>query len=82
MGFIEFVYAIGDGNSCGNAGAGVGVVVGVGVSDGLEGRAEFAPPCFAGRELYVGKEDKSELGVVDDDAILARRSSMLVMTFF
>jgi hypothetical protein len=71
-GFVEFTHAISTGKFLqdgGDAVAGVDIVVGLGASDGLEGRAEFAPPCFAGRELYVGEEDKSKLGVINDDAI-------------
>ncbi len=56
-GFIELADAISAGEFSkdgGDTAAGVGEVVGIGAADGLEGRAEFTPPCFAGGELNVG----------------------------
>ena len=53
----------------GNAGVGVAKVVGVLAVDGLEGRAEFAAPVFAGGKIDIGEKHNGELGVVDGDPV-------------
>ena len=53
----------------GNAGLGVAEVVGVLAANGLEGRAEFAAPVFAGSKIDIGEKHDGKLGVVDGNPI-------------
>jgi hypothetical protein len=52
----------------GDAGGVVYIIVGIPMADCLKPRAKFSAPIFAGGKRNVGKENESNLSVIDGDA--------------